>query len=65
MTMLIRLLYQDAVEKFMYKKSQDAGQDIGNVIKKFHVHDHGFISSDECPTIANKAYYKYNLICQL
>lgn len=61
----MKLLYQDAVEKFMDKESQDAGYDVGDMIKKFHIQDHGFISSNECPTVAHEAYHKHNLVCQL
>lgn len=61
----MRLLYQDAIEQFVHKEPQDAGQNIGDVIKKFHIHYHSLIASDERPTVAHKAHHKHNLISQL
>lgn len=59
------LLYQDAVEEFMHKEPQDARQDVANVVKKLHVHDHGLVASDEGPTVTHKAHHKHNLVGQL
>lgn len=61
----LHLLYQDAVEEFVHKESQDARQDVANMVKKFHIHDHGLVASDEGPTIAHKAHHEHNLVGQL
>lgn len=49
----------------MHKESQDARQDVANMVKKFHIHDHGLVASDKGPTIAHEAHHKHNLVGQL
>lgn len=61
----LRLLYQDAVEEFMYEEPQDAGQNVGHMIEEFHIHNHGLIASDECSTVAHEAHHEHNLVGQL
>lgn len=61
----LRSLYQDAVEEFVYKESQDARHDVADMVKKLHIHDHGLVASDEGSTVADEAHHKHNLVGQL
>lgn len=49
----------------MSKDSQDTSQDVANMVKKFHIHHHSLVASNESATIAHKANYKNDFIRQL
>lgn len=49
----------------MYKEPQDAGHNVGHMVEKLHVHDHGLVAPDKCPTVAHEAHHEHNLVGQL
>lgn len=57
--------YQDAVEELVDAEPQHAGHHVRHVVQKLHIHDHGFVASDEGAKIPHEAHQKHDLINEL
>lgn len=60
-----RPTYQQAVEEDVHKDSQAADNQVEEVVQELHVHDHGFVSTREGPSVPDEAHQEDDLITQL
>lgn len=58
-------LYQQAVEEDMYEDTQDADDEVEEVVQELHIHDHSLIAPRERPPVSHKTHQEDHFIAHL